>query len=140
MRQVFDMSRELAERLAGAAEMQAGAIGILVAVAVVDRGGHPVVAVRMDGAATCAWAIALSKAETAAATLAPTAAWYASTQPGQPDWGFHTASAGRYTCMPGGLPVIVAGEVIGAISISGGESAQDAACAEAALRAVTPAA
>ena len=70
---------------------------------------------------------------TAAATLAPSALWFGTTQPGGADWGMTMALAGRFTAMPGGLPAMAGNEVIGAIGISGGEAAQDVRCAEAAL-------
>ena len=133
MRRVSDMSRVMAARLVEAAEERATTLEIAIAVAVVDRGGHSLLAARMDGAALCAMPLAANKAETAIMTLAPSAAWFTSTQPGKPDWGFNNALAGRFTCMPGGLPVSVGGEVIGAVGVSGGEAAQDASCAEAAL-------
>jgi uncharacterized protein GlcG (DUF336 family) len=136
MRRLRDMSRALAAQLVEAAEARAATIGIAIAVVVVDRGGHSVLAARMDGAALCAVPLAANKAETAVMTLAPTEAWFGSTQPGKPDWGFSTALAGRFTCMPGGLPVTVAGEVIGAVGVSGGEATQDVSCAEAALAAL----
>jgi uncharacterized protein GlcG (DUF336 family) len=116
-----------------AAQAAASADGVGIAVVCVDRGGHVVVADRMDGAPSCAVPLAQSKAETAAATLAPTAAWFDSTQPGRPDWGMNIPLGGRYNAMPGGLPVELAGEIVGAIGISGGEAALDARYAAAAL-------
>ena len=133
IRSVGDMSREIASNLAEAAELHAAGIGITIAVSIVDRGGHLVLAVRMDGTALCAMPIAANKAETAVLTGALTAVSFAATQPGEPDWGFNSVLAGRYTCMPGGLPVISADEVIGGIGISGGQPAQDIDCALAAL-------
>ncbi len=132
-RMLRDMSRELAARLAQAALAQAAQLGIAIAVVVVDRGGHLVLADRMDGTASCAFPLALAKAESAAATLAPTLLWFGTTQPGQPDWGMSAALGGRFTCMPGGNPVAVAGEIVGAVGVSGGEAEQDVACAGAAL-------
>jgi uncharacterized protein GlcG (DUF336 family) len=99
----------------------------------VDRGGHVILIDRMDGAATCAVPLAASKAETAAATRAPTDAWFASTQPGMPDWGMNMVLGGRFSAMPGGFPVALGGQVAGAIGVSGGEAAQDVACANAAV-------
>lgn len=138
IRTVRDMSLPYAQSLAATACLEAERLGIMITVVVVDRGGHPVYVVRMDGAALCAFPLALAKAETAATTLAPSALWFATTQPGGADWGMTMALAGRFTAMPGGLPASAHGEVIGAIGISGGEAAQDVRCAEAALGGAMP--
>lgn len=132
-RAVVELTREAARRLADAAQAAAARSGIAIAVAVVDRGGHVILVDRMDAAATCAVPLAVSKAETAAATLAPTQTWFGSTQPGMADWGMNAALGGRFNAMPGGLPVAIAGQVAGAIGVSGGEAAQDVACASAAI-------
>ena len=83
----------------------------------------------------CAFPLALAKAETSAATLAETELWFATTQPGQPDWGMPMTLGGKFTSMPGGVPVIVAGEFVGAIGVSGGEATQDVLCAKAGIAA-----
>ncbi len=127
------MSLALAKALAEAACREAARLDVAITAVVVDRGGHPVYVERMDGAAFCACPLALAKADTAAATLAPSALWYGTTQPGGADWGMNTALAGRFTAMPGGLPVRAGHEVVGAIGISGGEAEQDVRCAETAL-------
>jgi len=135
-RQVNELRSAAAHRMVAAAQAAAAGDGVGIAVVCVDRGGHIIVADRMDGAATCAVPLALSKAETAAATLAPTAVWFESTQPGQPNWGMNMPLGGRYNVMPGGLPIELGGEVVGAIGVSGGEAVQDASYAAAALAAL----
>jgi uncharacterized protein GlcG (DUF336 family) len=102
------------------------------AIAVVDSGGHLVAAVRMDGNGSGIFDFALSKAEAAAA------------------WGFSTAQmlegargtpgferAPHVVIVPGGLPVFSAdGKArIGAVGVSGEAPADDAACADAGIRA-----
>ena len=102
------------------------------AIAVVDPGGHLVAALRMDGNASGIFDFALSKAEAAAA------------------WGFSTAemlNAARGTpgferapnvvIVPGGVPVFSAdGKIrIGAVGVSGEAPVDDAACAEAGIKA-----
>jgi uncharacterized protein GlcG (DUF336 family) len=131
-----DLTLAGAQRLAAAARAAAVRERLAVAVAVVDSAGHPILVERMDGTAICAVPLALAKAEAAAATLSPTSAWYTSTQPGQPDWGMTMALGGRFTALPGGLPVTLGGQVVGAVGVSGAESQQDVACVEAALAAV----
>lgn len=133
----ISLSRRAAQILIDAAQGAARSDGIAVAVAVVDCGGHAIIIDRMDGAANCAVPLALSKAETAAATLAATENWFHSTQPGQRDWGMNVPLGGRYNAMPGGLPVAINGQMAGAIGVSGGEATQDARCAAAALATLT---
>jgi uncharacterized protein GlcG (DUF336 family) len=102
------------------------------AIAVVDSGGHLVAALRMDGNGSGIFDFALSKAEAAAA------------------WGFSTAQmlegargtpgferAPHVVIVPGGLPVFSAdGKTrIGAVGVSGEGPADDAACAEAGIKA-----
>ena len=128
-----DIAREAALDLARGAHEEAERLGVAIALAVVDRGGNVVLLDRMDGAATCAAPLALTKAETAAATQAATGAWFDTTQPGGEDWGMSQALGGRFTAMPGGLPVIFDGAMVGAVGVSGGAASQDVGCARAAL-------
>lgn len=130
------LARAAARKMADAAHASAEREGVAIAVTCVDAGGHVILADRMDGAATCAVPLAQSKAETAAATMAPTSAWFDSTQPGQPDWGMNVPLAGRFNAMPGGLPVEIGGMLVGAVGVSGGEAYQDEACAKAAVAAL----
>jgi uncharacterized protein GlcG (DUF336 family) len=132
-RLVHDLTREAALQMASLAHAAARREGIAIAVAIVDRGGHIILVDRMDGAAACAVPLAVSKAETAVMTLAPTRTWFDSTQPGRADWGMNLALAGRFNAMPGGAPISIAGDIVGGLGVSGGEASQDVACASAAL-------
>jgi len=102
------------------------------AIVVVDTGGHPIAALRMDGNSSGIFEFALAKAEAAAA------------------WGFSTAQmlenargtpgfdrAPKVVIVPGGVPLFSAdGKVrIGAVGVSGEAPADDAACAEAGIAA-----
>lgn len=133
---VSQMSYKLASDLIAAAHEDARTKGLVMAVAIVDRGGDLVASGRMDGTAICAMPLAQAKAYTAAACEAPTSAWSASTQSGGPDWGMHTAMNGQLTVLPGGVPVLVDSELVGGLGVSGGECAEDDACAQAALLAL----
>lgn len=137
-RSVRHIARDAAFRIVAAAHQVAFDKGILIAVAVVDAGGHIVIVDRMDGAATCAVDLCIDKARTSAATMSPTETWYRSTQPGGDDWGMNTALGGRFSAMPGGIPIIRDGEMIGAIGVSGGEAAEDVACATVGILAIGP--
>jgi uncharacterized protein GlcG (DUF336 family) len=102
------------------------------AIVVVDNGGHVVAALRMDGNASGIFDFALSKAQAAAAWGFSTAQMLESAR-GTP--GFDRAP--QVVIVPGGVPVFTAdGKArIGAVGVSGEAPADDAACAEAGVRA-----
>lgn len=101
------------------------------AIVVVDSGGHVVASLRMDGNSYGIAEFAQRKAEAVAA-------WRFSTEQMQAAVtdtpGF--ASAPGVVTVPGGLPVFTPeGEFVGAVGASGEASADDAACAEAGIKA-----
>jgi glc operon protein GlcG len=102
------------------------------AIAVVDNGGHLVAALRMDGNGSGIFDFALAKAEAAAAWGFSTAQMVESAK-GTP--GF--ANAPHVITVAGGVPVYSRdGRVrIGAVGVSGEAPEDDAACAEAGVRA-----
>jgi len=102
------------------------------AIVVVDTGGHIVAALRMDGNGSGIFDFALSKAEAAAAWGFSTAQMLESAR-GTP--GFERAP--HVVIVPGGVPVFTAdGKArIGAVGVSGEAPVDDAACAEAGVRA-----
>jgi len=128
---------ERAVELISAGERAAAAEGLALAFAVVDAGGHLVALHRMDGAPWIAPEVALGKAWTAAAYGLPSAAQ------GEKMADLHAFSAaisaatgGRYTPQIGGLPVLDADTVIGAMGASGGTGQQDEDAVRAALGSV----
>ena len=102
------------------------------AIAVVDTGGHLVGALRMDGNGSGIFDFALAKAQAAAAWGFSTAEMVEAAK-GTP--GF--ANAPHVVTVAGGIPVWSSdGKVrIGAVGASGEAPADDAACAEAGVRA-----
>jgi glc operon protein GlcG len=101
------------------------------AIAVVDSGGHLVAALRMDGNGSGIFDFALAKAEAAAAWGFSTAQMLESAR-GTP--GFERAP--HVVIVPGGVPVFSAGGTrLGAVGVSGEAPADDAACAEAGVKA-----
>ena len=102
------------------------------AIAVVDTGGHLIAALRMDGNGSGIFDFALAKAEAAAAWGFSTAQMVDAAK-GTP--GF--ANAPHVVTVPGGVPVFSAdGSVrIGAVGVSGEAPEDDAACADAGVRA-----
>jgi uncharacterized protein GlcG (DUF336 family) len=102
------------------------------AIVIVDLGGNMIAALRMDGNGSGIFDFSRAKAEAAAAWGFSTAQMLESSR-GTP--GFDRAP--KVVIVPGGVPVFSAdGKArIGAVGVSGEAPADDAACAEAGIRA-----
>jgi len=122
-----------------AAVSEAERFGIAVTVAIVDAGGHLIVLERMDGGRFHTVHSSTTKAVTAASNRRPTTTRGAQ---GQDLDTLHAiglslaAGPDRWTAMEGGYPILVGGECVGGIGVSGGDWAQDEAIAGAALAAI----
>jgi uncharacterized protein GlcG (DUF336 family) len=120
-----------AMRVIDAAIKKANAIDTKMNVAVVDAGGNLKAFVRMDGAYLGSIDIAMKKAKTSRLFDAPSGALGGLSQPGQPLFGVEESNGGLIT-FAGGLPLTnAAGDVIGAIGVSGSSVENDLAVAEA---------
>lgn len=128
-----DMTLALAEQVLAGLKAEAAAVGVALAVAVLDRGGNLVAALRMDGAQLGASSLALDKAYTAVAFGLPTGAWVTASTPGASDWGLASTLNGRAVVFPGGVPAFLDGHLIGGVGVSGAKSVVDEACAEKAV-------
>lgn len=115
--------------LAGARKMMATAIGraeeakIAIAVAIADSGGHLILLERMDGGRFHTVHSSTTKAVCAASNKRPTTAKGAQAQPLDTTHAIGLALAAgpeRWTAMEGGYPIIIDGECIGGIGVSGG--------------------
>jgi glc operon protein GlcG len=122
--------------LIAAAETKANALKLKVNIAVVDDGGHMIAFERMDGARPASGYTAITKA-TSAATFRQSSGPIPAGAP-LPDpllnLGLQlaaSASGGKITSLGGGVPVVVDGQVIGAIGVGGGTGEQDAQIATA---------
>lgn len=89
------------------------------AIAVVDQGGHLVCLERLDGTFAAAAEVAIKKANTAAIFKAPSVKLENSINGGR-----QALITVGHTFLQGGIPIIVDGQVIGAIGVSGAASAQ----------------
>jgi len=87
----------------------------------------------MDGSQLASFDISQAKGRTALAFKRPTKALQDTLNQGNPA----LSTLPRLTAVQGGLPIVVDGNVIGAIGVSGGASAQDEQCAQAGLNALT---
>ena len=129
-----------ARAMARAALDKAAAIGVLETVCITDEGGFPIVLARMDGARVTGPQIAWNKAFTAAGHKRSTHLF--NTPPGGPAlpgneaFGIQWSFDGKFAVFVGGFPVVVDGEVVGGVGLSGGNGEQDTACGVAALQAL----
>jgi glc operon protein GlcG len=119
----------LATAVVGAAVAEAAAQDWPMVIAVVDSGGHLVVLHRMDQAQHGSVLVAQQKARTAVHFRRPTAVF----QDALAEGGMHLRLLAMTNLMPleGGVPLVMEGEVVGAIGVSGMQSAQDARVAMA---------
>ncbi len=120
------LTLEGARAVLTAAQCRARELNCPVDVAVVDDGGYLLVFERMGGAKISSINIALVKAQAAAARRAPTGPAMKDDQLNMPvALGLALADPAHQTPLRGGVPLIVDGEVIGAIGVSAGTEEQD---------------
>jgi glc operon protein GlcG len=139
----FTSARRLTN--AGAKKMMATAIsaadkaGIAISVAIADAGGHLILLERMDGGRFHTLHSATTKAVCAASNKRPTSARGAQAQELDTVHALGLALAAgpeRWTAMEGGCPVIVEGECIGGIGVSGGNFEFDERVAREAVESI----
>ncbi|ASW03935.1 GlcG/HbpS family heme-binding protein [Paraburkholderia aromaticivorans] len=106
---------------------------VRICAAVVDVGGNPLAFLRMPGAPLHSVSISEDKAYTAVSFGMPTSRWHDELKTQSEAVRQGLPSRPRFVAFGGGLPICVAGEVIGGIGVSGASEEQDEACARAAL-------
>lgn len=119
-------------RVADAAVAHARANEWNVTIAVVDDGGHLLYLRRLDGAAPITAEIAMAKARTASLGRRESKVYEDVIKQGRTAF----LSAPLTGMLEGGVPVIVNGDVVGAVGVSGVKSDQDAAIARAGIAAL----
>jgi uncharacterized protein GlcG (DUF336 family) len=126
------ITRDSALSLAIAAREAATGIGLDLAIAVTDEGGHLIAFERADATPFLAAEVAVNKAWTAASFGLDTMIWnQVVAQPATAPLANHP----RVMPVGGGVPIVVDGRVVGGIGISGGNAQQDHDVAVAALKA-----
>lgn len=98
-----------------------------VSIAIVDDGGHPLALERLDECAPISAYIATEKARTSALGRRESKGYEDMVNGGRHAF----LSAPLLTSLEGGVPIIVDGQVVGAIGVSGVTSVQDAQVAKA---------
>ena len=119
-------------RMAEAAVAHARANQWNVTVAIVDDGAHLLFLRRLDGASPITAEIAMAKARTAALGRRESKVYEDVIKQGRTAF----LSAPLTGMLEGGVPVVVNGDVIGAVGVSGVKSDQDAAIARAGIAAL----
>ena len=131
------LTLEGARAVLAAAQRRAEEIRVPMDVAVVDDGGHLLAFERMDGAKPSSIAISLVKAQAAALRRAATGPAMAGDQVNLPPaMGLAIANPAQQTPIRGGVPLVVDGQVIGAIGASAGTEDQDLDVARAGAAAI----
>jgi glc operon protein GlcG len=125
------LSIDGAMKLLNAGMAKAAEIKVPECICIVDAGGHLLAYARMDGAFTMSYESALVKAMTAASYGAPTGNIAAGI-----DIKLAIATQGKRVNLPGGLPVIIGGQLVGGIGVGSGTGEEDRIVANAALAAL----
>jgi uncharacterized protein GlcG (DUF336 family) len=111
-------------------------IGSPSTISVVDIGGTVIAQARMDGASLSSVELAYNKAYTAVACRLSTSFIKTIAQPGGDFYGIANGLGGRAIIFPGGVPITVDGQVVGAVGATGGNGTQDEDVAQAAANAI----
>jgi uncharacterized protein GlcG (DUF336 family) len=140
MRNSFKLELAEARAMAQAALRKAEELKVPETVCIVDDGGYPIALERMDDARITGPQIAWNKAFTAAghkrSTHLFTTPPAGPALPGNEAFGIQWSFEGRFAAFVGGFPVVVDGQVVGGVGLSGGNGEQDTKCGLAALQAL----
>ena len=119
-------------KISAAAEAEARRNNWIVAIAILDDGGHLLHFARMDGATPANAGIALEKGRTAAISRRSSGKWEEIVKGGQ------TSMIKMPGILPvqGGVPIVADGSCIGAVGVSGVQSQQDEQIAQAGIDAL----
>lgn len=109
-------------KIAAAAEAEAKANNWAVTISIVDDGGHLLWLQRLDGAAPISASIAPAKARTAALGRRETKVYEDMINNGR--FSFITAP-NLDGMLEGGVPIVVNGQCVGAVGVSGVKSSED---------------
>jgi uncharacterized protein GlcG (DUF336 family) len=119
------------ERIAAASLAEARRNNWIVAIAILDDGGHLLHFVRMDGATPANAAIALEKGRTAAMSRRTSGSWQERIKP-RPEM----LKMPGILPVQGGVPIVVEGTCVGGVGVSGVQSHEDEQIAQAGIDAL----
>ena len=140
MKSILKLELEEAKLMIEAAKKKSEEINVLETIAVVDEGGNLLALERMNGARITGPEISIAKAYTAAGHKRSTHLFNKEPNgpalPGNEAFGIQQMLPGKFAVFVGGFPIVVNGEVVGGIGVSGGNGEQDTAIGTAALKAL----
>ena len=120
------------QKILAAAEVEAKKNNWAVCIAVVDDGGHLLGFLRLDACAPSSVTIAQGKARSAAMRRRPTKSDEDMVNNGRTS----ALSMPGITFLEGGVPIMIDGETVGAVGVSGVKSSDDAQIAQAGIDAI----
>ncbi|MGI6108630.1 MAG: cob(I)yrinic acid a,c-diamide adenosyltransferase [Eubacteriaceae bacterium] len=123
----------LAKRMAQASRIKAAEMNIPIVFSAVDKHGNLVYLEREEDSLLASIDIARKKAYTAAALKTPTDKLAELSKEDGPLFGLPFTSDGEYVIFGGGYPIVMNGQIIGAIGVSGGTADEDMQIASAGL-------
>ncbi|MEH7349478.1 GlcG/HbpS family heme-binding protein [Gottfriedia acidiceleris] len=140
MKKILKLELEEAKVMIEAAKKKSEDINVPETIAIVDDGGYVIALERMNSARITGPEIAIAKAYTAAGHKRSTHLFNTEPNgpalPGNEAFGIQHMLNGKFAIFVGGFPIVVNGEVIGGVGISGGNGEQDTAVGTAALQAL----
>lgn len=122
------------KKMGEAALKKATEIKVPVVFSVVDNGGNLLYLERMDDAFVTSVDIAINKAFTAWALKKGTNELSEVVLPGESLYGLNLTNNSRIITFGGGFPIVINGEIVGAVGVSGGTVEEDMEIAKAALK------
>lgn len=128
-----------AKRMMATAIAMAAEAGVAISCAIVDAGGHLLLLERMDGGRFHTVHSCTTKAVCAASNRRATTAKGAVGQDLDVTHAIGLALAagpGRWTAMEGGVPILVDGQCVGGVGVSGGDWETDLRIAKASVEAI----
>ena len=128
------LTLDAAKQIAAAAHEEARKNHWTMAICIVDDGAHLLYLERMDGTQIASVIVAQDKAATAVRFKRPTKALEDAVAGGR----LVVMKLAGATPIEGGLPIVVEGEVIGGIGVSGATSPEDGQVAAAGLAVLKP--
>lgn len=140
MKTILKLELEEAKLMIDAAKKKSEEINVFETIAIVDDGGNLIALERMNGARITGPEIAIAKAYTASGHKRSTHLFNKEPNgpalPGNEAFGIQQMLPGKFAIFVGGFPIVVNGEVIGGVGVSGGNGEQDIAVGTAALEAL----
>ncbi len=133
LNEIKELSLEIVKEMAKAAEEKATEMNVPVIFAAVDKGANLMLMHRMENAFITSIDIAINKAYTAACLKQGSHEIANVVKPGDSLYGLQLTNNCKIVPFGGGFPIIVDGQVVGAVGVSGGTVEEDMAIAQAAV-------